>query len=112
MAQTRNATDRYNAKTLIPFMVGFAAVAALVDTYQSIDSNVDGKSVAQAIDWTWTQNSDFPDECMDAAAASPAPLDELLAIGGGAPPAHPNCNCELSAGPASDVLLSPQEQYA
>lgn len=106
LSQCRQKVDEHNDEVLIPFLLKTATAAALIETYQSIQSTKPGKTLAEAVDWTWRQNTDFEDDCTAADAASPAPLQELIAIGGGIPPTHPGCLCDLIAGDATGLVAN------
>lgn len=96
VAETVRSIEQYNRATLIPYIQSWARHQALVDTYAAIPANDGtGRSMLEAIDWEWEQNSENPDECEEAEAASPAPYGDLIAITGSEPPVHRNCACTL-----------------
>lgn len=95
VAQSQQAMDTYNAKTLVPYLTAWAAQQALSDVYADTPSPTPGLSMRDAVNWVWTQVTDNPDDCADAAAASPASYNQLVGIGGGEPPVHRNCQCSL-----------------
>lgn len=47
----------------------------------------------------WLPDADACDDCLDNADDGPIDLDDIFSSGDDAPPAHPNCRCDL----ASDV---------
>lgn len=86
----------YHAGTLGPFMDSTTVHAALIDTYQSVESITPGVSMADAVQWEWSQRTQCHDDCEDADAASPASLNTLYAITGGPPAIHVGCACTLT----------------
>lgn len=95
-AQAKQEIRRYNAQTLIPFLVSFASHAGTIDTYASTSLPGQNGPARDAVTWTWTQMSDCQDVCAAADEASPALYGTLVDIAGGPPPRHPNCACGLS----------------
>lgn len=102
--QARSEIDSYNNDTLLPFIASYAFHQGLIDTYQqtdasdapALDSSAPGQSAADAVLWTWQQNTGHIDDCTDAETASPASYAELTSIATGPPPVHQNCQCELT----------------
>jgi hypothetical protein len=86
----------YHTAVLVPYITSWAYHRGLVDAYHETVDPMTGRSHAESTQWVWTQYTDCMDDCSDAAAASPAPYDDLAAITGGPPPAHPRCACDLS----------------
>lgn len=58
--------------------------------------------------WILGSEHDRDDECDAAAGDGPVPLEATFSSGDDAPPAHPNCTCDLIAltEPASDTATS------
>lgn len=84
----------YNDTVLAPYIISTVEHKAVLDAFQSTPGTA-GQSAADEHLWTWTQQTSFPDDCADAAGASPASLGELLGIVGGPPPRHERCQCSL-----------------
>lgn len=86
----------YHAGTLGPFMDSTTVHAALIDTYQSVESATPGVSMADSVLWEWVRNTEWKhDGCQEAEDASPAPLDTLIGLAGSAPSVHLGCDCDL-----------------
>jgi hypothetical protein len=86
----------YHAAVLIPYITSWAYHRGLVDAYHETIDPATGRPHAESQQWIWTQTTDCVDDCTEAAAASPASVDDLIAIAGGPPPAHPRCACDLA----------------
>jgi hypothetical protein len=84
---TATEIDQHNQGPLSDYVDSWGDHQALYDTYDEYDA-------LGGMDWYWQQSTDWPDECMEAEAASPAPMDELMSITGGMPPVHLNCQCD------------------
>jgi hypothetical protein len=98
LAAVRQSVETHHTDKLLPVLISAAWHQATVDTYQNTESSQPDKSLADVTPWTWTQYTEFEDDCQDAAAASPASLDDLLAIAGDKPPLHVGCGCTLDPG--------------
>ncbi len=96
LQQARTEMRDYNGTWLVPFLISTVVHQELVDTYRDLPSSMPGVSLADAVPWTWEQFTSNPDDCAEAAAASPASLDTLLGITGSPPPVHERCLCQLS----------------
>jgi len=96
-ASARQSIHGYNDTTLTPYLVSWAAQRGVIDAYSAVPNpDLQGQSMRDAVQWEWQQLADYPDECAEAAAASPASYDELTGITGGDPPIHRNCGCSLT----------------
>lgn len=94
--QTQGAIQTYNTMILVPFMARWAQYQSQTWAYDNVeDPNNPDQSMLQATQWAWSQWTEFPDDCTEAEAASPASYDELMAITGSEPPAHERCLCTL-----------------
>lgn len=98
LQQARTEMRDYNGTWLVPFLISTVSHQELVDTYRDQPSSTPGVSLADAVPWTWEQFTGYADECQAAAAASPASLDDLLAITGGMPAIHERCQCTCTPG--------------
>jgi len=98
LQQARTEMRDYNGAWLAPFLISTVAHQELVDTYRDLPSSTPDISLADAVPWTWEQFTSNPDDCAEAAAASPASLDDLLAITGGMPAVHEKCQCTCTPG--------------
>ncbi len=97
--QAKQEIRDYNRDVLTPYMESWSKHQAIVDTFSGVDDpNGDG-TMLQSAQWTWHQLEPFEDECLEAADASPASYDEIMAITSGEPPRHPRCGCWMSAEP-------------
>lgn len=95
--QAKNGMHDYNRKTLLPYLVRFAATRGNTDAYARTPSTTPGVSMRDAILWDWERTSGctFSDPCGDAQDASPASYDTLVSIAGGEPPLHRSCACGI-----------------
>lgn len=93
---TAHSIDEYNATVLLPFLQSWASHRGTLDAYQETPGQTPGSTAATDRQWLWAQQTDFEDDCSEAAAASPASLDDLLSITGAPPPVHERCQCTLA----------------
>lgn len=96
LLDARRAMDQYNGDHLAPWMDQWAENRGRADAYAETPArDGSGRSLRDSVPWTWEQLTDYQDRCTDAAEASPAPYDVLVALAGGPPQTHDGCRCLL-----------------
>lgn len=104
----REAVATYNRETLIPRQERWTRSTARKDLMERNHTADGSRTLAEAVPWRWVQKTDYADPCAEAAAMSPAPLDQLLsATGGRMPGVHFGCQCDCYPERPEPDLLPP-----